>query len=111
MPDYRGPETNKCIDDGPPQHGMNPSGGASIHNPHRIPHRGPPPTRNPGEFRTEAEAKAEVERLRKDDPTGNFLIVDASPYHDLYVIARRGEVQEIIDQMGTFPKQNLGQES
>jgi hypothetical protein len=36
--------------------------------------------------------------------------VDASPYHDLWLVARRGEVQEILNQMGSKPKQELGKE-
>jgi hypothetical protein len=72
----RGPETNKCVDG---------------------PHPGLPPTCNPNEFRTEAEAQTEVERLRQEDPAGNYLVVKASPYGDLWIVARRGELSQVID--------------
>jgi hypothetical protein len=64
-------------------------GGGNFPRPHA--------SRNPGEFRTEAEAKAEVELLRKKDPNGNYLIVNASQHGDLWVVARRGEVNQVLD--------------
>jgi hypothetical protein len=75
----RGAEVSKFIDDG----------GRHFPQPHA--------TRNPDEFRTEAEARAEVERLRKDDPNGNYLVVSTSSYGDLWIVARRGELQQVLD--------------
>jgi hypothetical protein len=80
------PEADKFIDAGP----------CKYTGRHHYPR--PIPTRNPNEFRSEALARAEVDRLKKDDPKGNFMIVNGSPaIGDLWIVCRRGEVQQILD--------------
>jgi hypothetical protein len=75
----RGEETNKFIDDGGP------------HRPRS--HQ----TRNPNEYRTREDAEAAAAILRQQDPTGNYLVASASSNGDLWIIARRGEVDLVFD--------------
>jgi hypothetical protein len=77
------PESNKFVDTGQPGFRV-PQSAADY------------PVRNENEYFSKADAEAAVELLRKKDPPGNYLIVDASPWHDLWVVARVGEAAEQV---------------